>query len=202
MAGWIWRARDRRHQIVLNMAALSYMLPLGVSIGAATRVGNLIGEGDAAGLRRAVRSALTFGASMMVFAASAFTLLRHELPRLYTDDAALLPLAAQILPVAGAFQLADGTQAVAGGVLRGMGRPHIAALANLVGYYVLALPLAYVLGFRFAARAARHLARARLGLLAVAGALLWWIRPRAAHAARRSPGARQPRAEPDALRKR
>ena len=135
------------------------MVPLGVSIGAATRIGNLIGQGDGAGLRRAVRAALTFGASIMVFAASAFTLLRFQLPRVYTHDALLIPLAAQILPVAGAFQLADGTQAVAGGILRGMGRPHIAALANLLGYYVLALPLAYLLGLSLRARPARHLAR-------------------------------------------
>jgi MATE family multidrug resistance protein len=176
MAGWIGVLAIGAHQIVLNMAALSFMLPLGVSIGAATRVGHLIGQSDGAGLRRAVRTALTFGASIMVFAASAFTLLRHQLPRLYTDDALLIPLAAQILPVAGAFQLADGTQAVAGGVLRGMGRPHIAALANLVGYYVLALPLAYVLAFRFNLGLLGIWLALAVGLLAIASALLWWIR--------------------------
>jgi MATE family multidrug resistance protein len=176
MCGWISVQAIGSHQIVLNMAALSYMLPLGISMGAATRVGNLIGEGDLDGMRRAVRSALMFGASLMVFAASAFALLRHELPRLYTDDAALLPLAAQILPIAGAFQLADATQAIAGGVLRGMGRPHIAALVNLLGYYALALPLAYTLGFRAHLGLFGIWIALAVGLLAVAVALLFWIR--------------------------
>lgn len=176
MAGWISVQAIGGHQIVLNMAALSYMLPLGVSMGAATRVGNLIGEGDAEGLRHAVRSALVFGASVMVFAAAAFTFLRHELPRLYTEDPALLALAAQILPIAGAFQLADGTQGVAGGVLRGMGRPQIAALINLLGYYAVALPLAYALGFRMQLGLIGIWIALAVGLLAVAFAMLVWIR--------------------------
>jgi MATE family multidrug resistance protein len=176
MCGWISVQAIGSHQIVLNMAALSYMLPLGISMGAATRIGNLIGAGDAAGMRRAIRSALALGASVMVFAASAFTLLRHELPRLYTDDAALVTLAAQILPIAGAFQLADGTQAVAGGVLRGMGRPYVAALVNLLGYYVLALPLAYTLGFRAQLGLFGIWIALAVGLISVGGAMLWWIR--------------------------
>ena len=52
-----------------------------------------------------------------------------------------------MLPIAAAFQLFDGTQAVAGGVLRGAGQTRAAALINLLGYYALALPLAYWLGF-------------------------------------------------------
>jgi MATE family multidrug resistance protein len=176
MAGWISVSAIGSNQIVLNMAALSFMVPLGISMGAATRVGNLIGEGDALGMRRAVRASLTLGAGVMVFAATAFTALRHELPRLYSDDPALVPLASQILPVAAAFQLADGTQAVAGGVLRGMGRPQVAALVNLLGYYVLALPLAYVLAFRMGLGLLGIWLALAVGLLAVAGALLLWVR--------------------------
>jgi MATE family multidrug resistance protein len=175
MAGWISVQAIGSHQIVLNMASLSFMVPLGISMGAATRVGNLIGEGDAEGMRRAVRASLTLGAGVMVFAATAFTLLRHQLPLLYSDDPQLVPLASRILPLAAAFQLADGTQAVAGGVLRGMGRPQIAAVVNLLGYYVLALPLAYVLAFRMGLGLFGIWIALVVGLLAVAGALLLWI---------------------------
>ncbi len=175
MAGWIGVAAIGSHQIVLNMAALSFMLPMGISFGAATRVGNLVGAGDQPAMRRAVRAALVLGASTMVFAAAAFVLLREQLPRLYTDDPALLPLAAHILPIAGAFQLADGTQVVAGGVLRGMGRPYVAALANLLGYYVLALPLAYLLGFHAGLGLVGVWLALAVGLLAVAGVLLLWV---------------------------
>jgi MATE family multidrug resistance protein len=176
MCGWISVRAIGGHQIALNMAALSFMVPFGLSMGAATRVGNLIGEADELGMRRAVRTALVFGAGVMVFAASAFTLLRHQLPRLYTDDKELLLLAAQLLPVAGAFQIFDGTQAVAGGVLRGMGRPQIAALVNLLGYYALTLPLAYALGFRASLGVVGIWIALALGLMVVASALLFFVR--------------------------
>jgi Na+-driven multidrug efflux pump len=73
--------------------------------------------------------------------------LRYELPALYSIDPGVIALAARLLPIAAAFQLFDGLQAVAGGILRGMGRPDAGAALSLACYYVLALPLGYVLGF-------------------------------------------------------
>jgi MATE family multidrug resistance protein len=147
MAGWISTEAVASHHVVLTLAALSFMVPLGVSQGAATRVGNLIGAGDVEGMQRAAGAAICLGAGVMVFSALSFTLLRHQLSFLFTDDVAVVALAAQIFPIAGAFQLFDGTQVVAGGVLRGMGRPDAAAWINLVGYYGVALPVAYFFAF-------------------------------------------------------
>jgi MATE family multidrug resistance protein len=174
MAGWLDLAALGSHQIVLNMAALAFMLPLGISMSASARVGNLIGAGDHAGMRRSVRAALFLGAATMSLSALLFTLFDEELPRLYTNDVTVLPLATAILPIAAAFQLADGTQVVAGGVLRGMGRPNIAAAVNLVGYYALALPLAYVLGFPLGHRLIGIWLGLAVGLFAVAIALALW----------------------------
>ncbi len=172
MAGWLGTAAVASHQIVLSMAALAFMVPLGVAQAAATRVGNLIGAGDSAGLKRAVNTALLLGAGVMVFSALAFGLLRFQLPRLFSEDVAVVALAAQILPFAAAFQLSDGTQAVASGVLRGMGRPKAAALVNLLGYYVLALPLAWFLASRCKLGLTGVWLALALGLTAVAIALL------------------------------
>ncbi len=147
MAGWLGAEALGGHQIVLNMAALTFMVPLGVSQAATTRVGNQIGAGDGAGMRRSVVVAIIMGAMVMLGSAVGFATLREWLPLLYTSDAAVLVLAAAILPIAGAFQVFDGTQVVASGVLRGMGRPGAAALANLGGYYCVALPVGYWLGF-------------------------------------------------------
>lgn len=174
MAGWLSTAAVGSHQIVLNLAALSFMVPLGVSQAASTRVGNLIGEGEELGMRRAVRASLVLGASVMAVSALLFTALRFELPKLFTEDAAVVMLAAQILPIASAFQLSDGTQVVAGGVLRGMGRPNAAALVNLLGYYVLALPLGYFLAFRCKLGLVGVWLALFAGLTAVAIALLVW----------------------------
>ncbi len=172
MAGWIGRDAIGSHQIALNLAALAFMVPLGVSQGAATRVGNLLGTGDLSGMRRAATAALLLGASVMVVPMTAFTLLRSSLPRLYSDDPAVLGMAAALLPVAAAFQLFDGTQVVAGGVLRGMGRPDAAAVMSLIGYYAIALPLAYVVGFVWDEGVFGIWVSLAIGVVAVAVALL------------------------------
>lgn len=147
MAGWIDSDAVGSHQIALSLAVFSFMIPLGIAQGAATRVGNLIGAGDARQMRRAVGAALLLGATVMVAPALILLGLRHELPALYSVDSGVIALAARLLPIAAAFQLFDGLQAVAGGILRGMGRPDAGAALSLVCYYVIALPLGYVLGF-------------------------------------------------------
>jgi MATE family multidrug resistance protein len=175
MAGWLGREALASHQVVLNLSALAFMLPLGISQGASVRVGNLIGAGDAEGMRRAAQVSIALGAGVMVFSAVAFSTLRFELPGLYTEDRQVLALAAQILPLAGAFQLSDGTQVVAGGVLRGMGRPDAAAVVNLVGYYALALPCAYAFGFVWGHGLIGIWSSLAAGLTLVAVALLVWV---------------------------
>lgn len=147
MAGRIGTQAVAAHQIVMNMAALAFMVPLGVSQGAATHVGNLVGAGDPVRLRKAAVAALGMGAGVMVVSALGFLILRFDLPLLFTKETAVVALAATILPVAAAFQLSDGTQVVAGGILRGLGRPDAAAVANLLGYYALGLPLSYLFAF-------------------------------------------------------
>jgi MATE family multidrug resistance protein len=172
MAGWLGREALASHQVVLNMASLAFMLPLGISQGASVRVGNLIGAGDEQGMRRAAKVSIALGAAVMVFSAVAFSVLRFELPGLYTEDRRVVALAAQILPLAGAFQLFDGTQVVAGGVLRGMGRPDAAAVVNLIGYYAIALPCAYAFGFVWGHGLVGIWAALAAGLTLVAIALL------------------------------
>lgn len=147
MAGWLDRDAVGSHQIALSLALISFTIPLGVAQGAAARVGNLIGAGDGPQMRRAIVAALSLGAAVMVLPALLLSTLRHELPKLYSVEPSVVALAAQLLPIAAAFQLFDGLQVVAGAILRGMGRPDAGAALSLVGYYVIALPLAYVLGF-------------------------------------------------------
>lgn len=174
MSGWIDVTNIGAHQVVLNMASFAFMVPMGLSMGGATRIGNLIGEGDEHAMRRAVRAALALGALSMTVSALAFTTLRTVLPRLYSEDEALIALAASILPLAGAFQLADGVQVMACGALRGMGRPTVAALINVVGYYAFALPLAYVMAFTAGLGLRGIWAGLALGVGTVAVALTFW----------------------------
>jgi MATE family multidrug resistance protein len=181
MAGWLGRDAVGSHQIVLNLAALAFMVPLGVAQGAATRVGNLVGAGDSDGMQTAVTAALLLGAVVMVPPALVFTLFAHQLPALYSSDPHVVGLAAKILPIAAAFQLCDGTQVVAGGVLRGMGRPDAGAVLSLVGYYAVALPLAYVASFVWGYGLVGIWGALALGLTIVALALMLLVRGAAQH---------------------
>jgi MATE family multidrug resistance protein len=181
MAGWLGRGAVGSHQIVLNLSALAFMIPLGVSQGAATRVGNLVGAGDSEGLRAAVGAAMILGAGVMVPPALVFSVFNEQLAALYSSDPEVIRLASQILPIAAAFQLCDGSQVVAGGVLRGMGRPDAGALLSLLGYYVAALPLAYVAAFVWGYGLIGIWSALAFGLTIVATALMILVRRASRH---------------------
>lgn len=175
LSGWLGAAELAAGTIVLNVASVSFMVPLGVAIGAAARVGNLIGAGQSRAAQRSAWVALGLGALFMSVFAVLFVVLRHKLPALYTRDAATIALAAGALPIAAAFQLFDGTQVVGGAVLRGMGKTRPAALFNLLGYYAIALPLGAWLAFRAGWGLRGLWCGLAAGLLAVATALVIWI---------------------------
>ncbi|MCH9687243.1 MAG: MATE family efflux transporter [Deltaproteobacteria bacterium] len=179
LAGVLGEASLAAHVIALNLASLTFMIPLGLSQGAATRVGNLVGAGRPAQARHSATIALGLGAAVMVVSAVGFVVLREQLPRLYKADLEVITVAASILPIAAAFQLFDGIQAVGGGILRGLGATRPAALFNLVGYYVLALPLAAAAAFLGGMGLPGLWWGLCLGLATVATALVWWIRRKA-----------------------
>lgn len=174
------------HAIVLNLASFSFMFPLGISTAASVRVGNLIGAGDEAGARRAARLALLLGAGVMSLFAAAFFFLRHHIPRVYGAEPAVLELCAEVLPVAAAFQMLDGTQVVGSGILRGLGRTKPAALFNLFGYYALGLPIAYWLGLRRGHGLAGVWWGLAGGLLSVALGMLVMVLPKGAYHIKRT----------------
>jgi MATE family multidrug resistance protein len=141
LAGRLGAGPAAAHSVVLNMASLAFMLPLGISQGAVTRVGNLLGANRPVEAQHAGWVAIALASGVMTLSALLFAVFRFQLPALYTADAELIGLAAAILPIAAAFQIFDGAQVAGCGVLRGMGRPAPAAWLNLFGYWVIALPL-------------------------------------------------------------
>ena len=151
LAGALGPTSVAAHTITLNMAAFSFMVPLGVAQGACTRVGNLLGAGCFREADRAAWVEIGLGAALMAGWALVFVLGRHALPGLYTPDPAVVAAAAAILPIAAAFQIFDGTQVIAAGVLRAMGSTRQAAWLNFAGYWLLALPLGAWLSERSAA---------------------------------------------------
>jgi len=176
IAGRLGATALAAHTIALNMAALAFMMPLGISLAAVTRVGNLLGARRPAEAQRAAWVALALGACVMSASAVLFVVFRGELPRLYTPDAGVVALCASILPIAGAFQIFDGTQVVGCGVLRGMGRTRPAAVFNLIGYWLLGIPLGAWLALRAGWGLGGVWWGLCLGLAAVATLLVAWIR--------------------------
>jgi len=164
------------HSVVLNMAALSFMFATGIAQGASARVGNLLGAGRPDLAQHSAWLAIGAGAGVMTIAAGLFVSLRHQLPALYTPDTAVIAAGAAILPIAGVFQVFDGIQAVACGVLRAIGRTRPAALANALGYWVLALPLGAWLSTRAGWGLAGIWWGLALGLAVVASLLVLWLR--------------------------
>jgi MATE family multidrug resistance protein len=136
------------HQIAINLASLTYMVPLGVSGAAATRVGNAIGRRDPTGARLAAEACLALGAGTMLVFAALFILLPGPLARLYTQDPAVIAVVTALLPIAAAFQVFDGLQVVGAGVLRGSADTTFPAAVAFLGYWVLALPIGWWLAFR------------------------------------------------------
>ncbi len=146
--GWIGTAQLASHQVAINLAALTFMVPLGVGAAAAVLVGNAIGRHDPAAARRQAGAALVCGTGFMVLSAIAFIAIPAQLASLYTKQAEVLLLAAQLIPVAGIFQVFDGLQVVAGGILRGAGDTRVPMLINLVAYWLVMMPLSLFLGSR------------------------------------------------------
>ena len=135
------------HQIAINIASFTFMVPLGIASAGAVRVGHAIGARDRAAATRAGWTAFLFGAMFMSCAAASFVLIPHALIGAFTRDPSVLALGISLLSVAAVFQLFDGTQAVATGVLRGLGDTRTAMLWNLVGHWLIGLPLGYTLCF-------------------------------------------------------
>lgn len=133
------------HAVAITLASLAFMGPLGMSTAAATRVGNLLGGGRDWG--RAAWTSIGLGALLMVGWGLLFWTAPRWLAEAFVNGPDAVALAAVLLPVAGGFALFDGVQVVAFGVLRGAGDTRVPAVANIVGYYVIGLPLGAWLAF-------------------------------------------------------
>jgi MATE family multidrug resistance protein len=147
LAGRLPPASLAAHQIAINIAAFTFMVPLGVGSAGAVRVGQAIGRRDLTGAARAGWTALLFGVGFMACSAAVFVLLPGALIGAFTADRRVLDVGVSLLMVAAVFQLFDGIQAVATGVLRGLGDTRTAMIANLTGHWFVGLPVGYVLCF-------------------------------------------------------
>jgi len=135
------------HQIALNLAALTFMVPWGVSQATAVLVGRGVGAEDPDRARRAAVGGLILGAGFMTLTMVVFFTVPGPLARIYSGDPPVLALAATLLPIAAVFQVFDGIQVVALGILRGVGDTRAPMILNLLGFWAVGLPLGIALAF-------------------------------------------------------
>ncbi|MGH9517401.1 MAG: MATE family efflux transporter [Terriglobales bacterium] len=160
------------HEIALNCAAFTFMVPYGISSAAAVRVGQELGRRDPAGARRAGWSAIMLGTAFMACSGLVFVSIPKVIARAFSPDPAVVQVGATLLLVAAAFQLFDGVQVVTTGALRGAGDTKTPMLANFVAYWFIGIPLGYFLCFRLGWGALGIWIGLCVGLMIIGSALL------------------------------
>lgn len=149
MMGWFGTESLAAHQIALNLASITYMMASGIAAAGTVRVGNQLGKKDIQSLREAGFTAFGMAGIFMGVCAIIFIFGRNFLPSLYIEDASVIQMSASLLIVGALFQLSDGIQVVGAGVLRGISDAKIPTIICFIAYWVLGLPMSYVLGHYF-----------------------------------------------------
>ncbi len=147
MMGWLGKDTLAAHQIAMGMASSTYMVSLGVGTGTTILVSHESGRDNLGILRRTVFASLHLVFLFMSSMAVLFILLRQYLPFLFTEDNAVVQIAARLLVVAGLFQIFDGLQVVLASALRGLSDVKIPMLIAFISYTVIGLPVSYFCAF-------------------------------------------------------
>ncbi len=172
MVGWIGKEALAAHQIAMSCAAMSFMIPLGVSIACGIRVGAAMGAGDRAGVKLIYSSTFWFTLLQTIGSALVFLIGGEWLARQFVENEAVIRAAAAIFVVVGLFQIFDGAQVACLGALRGMSDVTVPMWITFGTYWVVALPAGYWFGFTMGFGAVGVWCGLALGLLLAAG-LLW-----------------------------
>lgn len=173
------------HQIAINVASVTFMVPLGIAMATTVRVGHAVGRGDPDGLRDAGLVGLMLTLAAQGVSAMLMLTVPQHIAALYTDDAAVVVLAAQLLILAGLFQFSDGLQVAAAGALRGLKDTRVPMLITTFAYWGVGMPVGWWLAFH-AGLGARGMWMGLIAGLSMAAVLLttrFWRLARATPAA-------------------
>lgn len=147
LMGWLGTVPLAAHQVAISCAATAFMVPLGVSLALSVRVGHAVGAGERGRLRPVFLGGLGACAMFMSATTLLFVVAGRWIAQGFIADEEVVALAAQLLIVAGIFQVFDGTQVAAMGALRGIADVRGPTAIAFAGYWLLAFPLAWTLGF-------------------------------------------------------
>lgn len=145
-AGWLGEAPLAAYQIGMNVTALVYMLAIGMSTATAVRVANAVGRSDQRAMAQAGWTGVGLIFLFMGAAAGLVAVGARTVVGIYTADVAVVAVAVPALAVVAVVTLADGTQGVLIGALRGAGDVIVPTAIYAVAFWAIGLPLAYGLG--------------------------------------------------------
>lgn len=160
------------HEIALNIASITFMVPFALSGAAAVRVGQAIGRKDPEGAAASGWTAIALGATFMLCASATLIVMPHAIARAFTGDPGVIAAAVPLLLIAAAFQFFDGIQTTATGALRGAGNTHTGLLVHFCGYWVIGMPIGILLAFHFKLGAVGLWSGLCAGLIVAGAALL------------------------------
>lgn len=146
LIGSIGAIEQAAHQVAINLAAITYMMASGIASAATIKTGNNFGKNNFTELRRSAIASYHVVLIFMLVTAAFFVFAHNLLPHIYTKDQSVIHIAAQLLIIAGFFQLFDGTQVVGLGILRGLGDVNIPTIITFIAYWLIGIPLGYFLG--------------------------------------------------------
>ena len=135
------------HQVALNVASLFFMIPLGIAMATTVRVGNAVGRDDALGVRLAGDAGIGLTFATQAVSATFMLALPTAIASLYSNDAAVITLAAELLVLAALFQFPDGIQAAANGALRGLKDTRVPMVITTFAYWGVGMPVGWWLAF-------------------------------------------------------
>ncbi|MCG8476190.1 MAG: MATE family efflux transporter [Cytophagales bacterium] len=148
MCGWLGSEALAAHQIAANISSLTYMMASGIGVAATIRVGNFLGKKDFQDMRRAGYSSIMLATGLMMLCGLALVIFSQHIPALYVDDPKVISMAASLLLICAIFQISDGVQVSTVSSLRGLQDVKIPSLYILTAYWVMGLPIGYILAFK------------------------------------------------------
>jgi len=147
MMGWLGAQYLAAHQIALTIASVSFMVVFGVASAATIRIGNALGRDNPREAKQAGFAAIGLGACIMIGFGLIFIAFRGVIPRLFIDDPVVISTASVLIVIAALFQIADGSQAVGMGSLRGLEDTRVPMTIAFIVYWLVGIPVAYCCGF-------------------------------------------------------
>ncbi|MES2334192.1 MAG: MATE family efflux transporter [Pseudomonadota bacterium] len=178
MMGWIGTVELAAHGIALEVAALTFMLHVGLSSAATIRIARFDGQGDRVALRQAAGVAVAISFGVAALSVALFLAVPERIVALFLDlrkpeSAGILAYGAALLVLAALFQLADGMQVMALGLLRGVQDTRVPMWLAAVSYWLIGIPASYVLAFPLGYGGQGLWLGLVVGLFCAAGSLMW-----------------------------